>query len=107
MQSIKLHTLSLCSALKFWTPSNVSRTFSILSWTALSELFEASTSAMTKSTMHGLFIAFQLTVFPRGVAILGNPLQRLLNLKCRGWSLGINQLSSPKSALSLSLAKCR
>ena len=39
MRRIKLHTLSLCSTLKFSTPSNVSRTFSILSWTALSELF--------------------------------------------------------------------
>ena len=49
--------------------------------------------------------ACQLTVFPRGVAILGNQLQRLLHLKSRSWSLGTNQLSSPKSALGLSLAK--
>ena len=97
--------VSLCSALKFSTPSNVSRTFSILSWIALSKLFGASTSAMTKSTMHGLFIACQLTVYPCGVAILGNQLQRLLHLKSRRWSLGANQLSGPKSGLGLSLAR--
>ena len=105
MRRIKLHTLSLSSTLKFSTPSNVSRTFSILSWIALSKLFGASTSAMTKSTMHGLFIACQLTVYPCGVAILGNQLQRLLHLKSRRWSLGANQLSGPKSGLGLSLAR--
>ena len=50
-------------------------------------------------------VCLSLTVFPRGVAILGNQLQRLLHLKSRRWSLGANQLSGPKSGLGLSLAR--